>query len=899
MPTRFSDSPRWRRYLRFLGPDVEGDVEDELRFHLEERTAEYIARGMPPEEAKRAALARFGDPAAVRRELTEHDRARERSRRRREFMRNLMQDLRIALRGFRRTPGFFAAAVVILTVGIGTTVAMFTVFRTVLLRQLPVVEQDRVVVMWTYGADPSTSLSSGTKELSVVRDESRTMSEVAAVAHWPATPSPFAYGERSVELDRGMVTGNFFEVLGVRPVLGRLLQPADDEPPCSETRDSDASHPLVLSHRGWREAFGGDPSVVGRHLVEPLQRTEYTIVGVAPPGFEYPVGADYWIPMWCGWESGVSSFAVARLAPGATVDAARDEYFAIEKRLEDQRVQQDDLRGAHAATFGETVLGDVRPVLALLTGAVALLLLIACLNVGNLLLLRASSRAQEIAVRRTLGASLGQIVRQLFVEAAVIAATGGVLGVFLAITLLRLLVAFAPPNLPRLDEVQLAGAPLATAALVTVVTVLLFGLAPALLAARGDLAARLRVDSRAGSDTRRGRKLRQTLVAAQIALAVVMLGGAGLLARSLERLVRQDTGFESDHLSILWYSWDVGRYDSNAEIIALGDRLVRRIQAAPGVTAATQIVAPPMLGNAVWQIPVNTVDEAEDGLAADRRFAAEFAGPQYFETFGIPLLRGRAFTEADREGAPLVAIVSESVARQLWADQDPIGKLLRVPGAWTLGGDVAWLTVVGVARDTHLRTLREASPTVYVPSLQGFWQGSVAIRSTRTLPDLLPALREAGHDVDPALELWSPTTMDELLDVPLAQPRLSALLMSSFGLVALLLAAIGLFGVMASLVHERTREFGVRVALGATPGRVRREVLVRAGMIAGSGVVIGLAAALMSSRLIASLLFQVSPTDPVALAGACVVLLTVAGAAAYIPARRATAIEPMEGLRAD
>jgi predicted permease len=277
--------------------------------------------------------------------------------------------------------------------------------------------------------------------------------------------------------------------------------------------------------------------------------------------------------------------------------------------------------------------------------------------------------------------------------------------------------------------------------------------------------------------------------------------------------------------------------------------------------------------------------------------AIEYCGPEYFRTFRVPLLRGRAFTDADREGAPLVAIVSESVARRLWPGQDPIGKRLCIPGS-TAEGD-ALRMVVGVAHDTHLRRVRDATPTVYVPSLQGYWQGYVAVRSSTEAGAFVQALREAGHDVDPGLELWAPKTIDEVLAEPLAQPRLSALLMPSFGLVALLLAAIGLFGVMASLVHDRTREFGIRMALGATPGRVRKEVLGRAGVVAGAGVAVGLIAALATSHLMEALLFQVSPTDPIALVGACVVLLAVAGLAAYLPARRATTIDPVEALRAD
>jgi len=395
--------------------------------------------------------------------------------------------------------------------------------------------------------------------------------------------------------------------------------------------------------------------------------------------------------------------------------------------------------------------------------------------------------------------------------------------------------------------------------------------------------------------------VRHTLVASQMALAMVMLGGAALLTRSLTRLLTQDTGFVSEHLSVFWYSWNARKDSTLARMTALGDRVNRRVRAIPGVTASTQLVAPPMLGNGVWQIRFEVDGQIPTDAATNPLFATDMVGPEFFKTFGVKLDRGRAFTGRDDAASPLVAIVSESVARKLWPGRDPIGQRVRVPGATPesiVGGD-GWRTVVGVAHDTHLRLLREVSPMVFLPSVQGYWQGSIAIRSTVPLHALLPALRVAGRETDPDLALWSPRTMDEILGEPLAQPRLGALLTSTFGLVALLLAAIGLFGVMASLVRERTREFGIRMALGASAGRVRMAVLRRAALVAGSGAVVGLVVALASSRLLTALLFGVSPTDPIALGAACLVLLVVAAAAAYLPARRATSIDPVQALRSD
>jgi predicted permease len=889
-------NPRWQRYLRFFGVDVQADVDDELAFHMEMRIRDYELHGMTRIEAERAARERFGDVDGVHQQLTHHDQRRERRLNLSDTMDRLGQDFRLALRGFRRTPGFFVTAVVILGLGIGMSVAMFTVFRAVLVKRLPVVDQDRIAVMWTYRT-PGVEFAGGTKELAVVRKESKTMRDIAAVAHYPASPSPFVDGTRSIAMNRAMVTGNFFGVLGARPVLGRLFTPQDDDVGEYEASGANASKVLVLSYKAWQRRFGGDASVIGRKLIEPFSRWTYTVVGVAPPGLDYPEGAEYWIPIWGGWNGQLSSFAVARLNAGATVTAARDEYVAIENRL----APEWHIRGADAKTFGETVLGNVTPVLTTLSAAVALLLLIGCLNVGNLLLLRASGRAREIAVRRALGASFGDIARQLLVESVTLAAVGGLLGLGIAIVLLRALIAFSPPHIPRLDDVSVSGAPMIIAIIVSSASVLLFGVVPALFAARTNLATPLRMDARSGSDTKRRRALRQLLVASQVALAMIMLGGAALLARSLARLEGQNAGYVAEHVSYLEFSWNTAAFDSTDKILALGKRLERAIRAVPGVTAASTTNIPPLLGLNNWQARFDKPGQAESDAASNPVTPWEAVGPDFFRALGIPVTRGRAFTDADRMTNSLVMIVSQSTARRYWPNEDPIGKQLgfSVPGLKALPPWMGARTVVGVVPDTHLRSFRQSAPAIYLPTQQSTWQGHIVLRSARDLKSLLPALRTAGRDVDPDLSLWKADTMNELLTEPLAQPRLGTLLMSSFGIVALLLAAIGLYGVMAALVRDQTREIGIRIALGASAAHVRREVLGRAAFVTGVGVAAGFAGALATSHLLTALLFEVSPTDPIALSTACGTLLLVGALAAYLPARRATRIDPVQALRAD
>ena len=800
----------------------------------------------------------------------------------------LARDARIALRGFRRSPTFAVTAVLILGLSIGMTVAMMTVFDAVLVQRLPVREQDRLVELWPF-RDRGSELSVDVTVADAINRQSNTMRGAASLAHYGAFAWPLADGDRAVVMAQTLVSGNFFDVLGAKPALGRLLRAEDDI--------AGAGHVMVISYDAWRHQFGGDSAIVGHRLTYAGTGWTYTIVGVAPPGLDYPSGVACWTAL---IPSGYRQVhVIARLAPGATPEAARAEFLPVAARMS----PKSDYAGAEVRTLPQLVLGNVRPLLIVLIAAVALLLLIACVNVGNLLVLRAAERSRELAVRRALGASYGDLFRQLLVESLALALGGGLLGLASAAAMLHELVALAPSQLPRADVISLAGAPVAATLAVAFLSVLIFGVAPALFAARGGSLTSLRFTARSGHDGKASNQLKRLMVAAQVALTFVLLVGTALLARTLERLERQNLGFSTGHLSILQLSLPWPKLQTTAKLFALYDALSPRLSAIPGVKASTPVIVPPFLGQTVWRWSFEAEGQTEREVAGNPMIPVEIGWPEYFRTFEIPIKSGRGFLDRDRADAPLVVVVSEAVARRFWPGENAVGKRIRVPGitaergAWDRLGE--WRTVVGVAGDIRYRTLRDATPTVYVPGYQAIVQNFLAVRTSTDLAAVLPAMRRAVSEVEPDASIWRAQTMDELLAGPLAQPRLGAVLMSSLGVASLLLAAIGLYGVMASTVRERTRDIGVRMALGATPDRVRREVLGQAVRTFGMGALVGFAGALATSRLLTKLLFEVSPADPTAFLSACGLLFVVALGAAYVPARRATKIDPIQALQAE
>jgi predicted permease len=805
-------------------------------------------------------------------------------------------DLRIAIRSLARSPALAVTATAILAVGIGMAIAMSTIVRTVIVQRLPVRNQEQVVVLRAFVGNNELWLP--TDDRKAFSREVRTLRNVAGVGELQIA-SPNIIGDVTYSLRSAAVSGNFFELLGARPVLGRLIDSTDDA--------VGLRHAVVLSYRAWREKFGGDSTVLGKRVGDPWDPDyhvgEYVIVGVAPPGLDFPAGVDDWYTYEGDSRASPASagITVGRLAPGATAGAARSEWLTFRERAYERALSSAHMSGKYHVTnadvvsLADEVLGNSSTILVILAAAVVVLFLIACLNVGNLLLLRAATRGHELAVRRAIGASFGDILSSLLAEGVVIAVLGGALGFIAAEALLHALVAAAPSQLPRVDDISLAGAPVLTAALISLLATLIFGVAPALAVARGSLASPLRIDARAGGRTLKRRRLNQTLVAAQTALAVVTLASAGLLIHSLERLERIDLGFNPDHLSVFSVTYPLATYDSVTKVAALGREVLPLLRATPGVTALSTVEMPPFLGADHGNIGI--VREGAPTNEAAMLVATDLGGPELFRALGIPLIRGRAFLASDDEHSPPVAVVSHAVAEELWPGENPLGKRVGQLDR----GTVKWRTVVGEVGDAHLRALRVATPTVYIPWEQFFpgWSATVAVRTSADFSTVLPSLRRALAHVDPQLTIWDAHSFDDLLGTELATPRLSGFLLGAFALVALLLAAIGLYGVMAFTVRDETREIGVRMALGAGPEQVRRNVLGRALSVVALGGVAGLLGAIASSRVLTGLLFQVQPVDPVSLGVACLLLGLVALGAAYLPARRATRVDPAIALRSE
>jgi putative ABC transport system permease protein len=794
---------------------------------------------------------------------------------------DVAQDFQLAARLLARAPGFSAVVMAVLAVGIGVSVAMLTVANTVLFRPLPIQDPDRVVVLWGAAKDSIRNLPLTADHFARFRHEARLLEDVAGALSADSWPQPVRIGDRALLLNVGAVTGNYFDVLGCRPVVGRALRVDDDA--------MGAAPVAVISHAVWRRLFEGDPRVIGRRLTLHQRRTTYTIVGVAPPGLEFPKGTDVWLPF-VPFEP-IEAVPLGRLVPGATATQAAAELQASFRR--DASGEWRDV-GAVAATLPRVLVGDVRPAVLALSAAAGLLLLIGCVNAANLLLVRGAGRMQELAVRRALGAGRGRLVRQLSTESAVLGMAGGLLGAALAEAFLRGLVAIAPPELPRLEEIRLNGVALGLAAAVTIAAVVVCGVVPALWLTRRKA---LPVNDRSGTQGPATRRAHTALVVFQISVALVVVAAAGLLGRTLRELERLNTGFAADGLTVLQLAWPQEKFDTAGKVGALYDRLIPRIEALPDVVSAAPVNIEPFTGaTAGWDGRFIAEGTSVRNRAPVLNMAV--VGPAYFRTLGIPVLRGRSFTDADRERSPHVAIVSEAVARHFWPGGSPVGKRIAIDGATDAFG---WWTVVGLVPETRYRAIREPAPTVYLPYRQ-FGDAlamvtTVAVRTTRDAAAAMPSVRRAVREIDRDVAVVKAAPMTQLLATQFAQPHLNALLTAVFGAVAVFLAGVGLYATLAYVVRQRTRELAIRHALGATPSRLRALVLKQALAIGATGIAAGLVGALAGGELLRSLLYGVSPADPLTLGGAAVLLLAVTVGASYRPAGQATQADAAAALR--
>jgi putative ABC transport system permease protein len=816
----------------------------------------------------------------------------------RTLLDDALSDVRQAARSLRRSGSFAVVAITTLALGIGASVAVFSVLNGVLLRELPVAAQDELAVLWTAAPARGTDhLPVSWRELSGYREQTRAFSGVAGVAYQGAIEQVLLDAGEPVTVAATWVTGDFLPLIGVTPVHGRLLLPDDDVP--------GAAPVMVISHGLWQRHFGGDARAVGRALE--WDGRLVTIVGILPAGFAYPAGVDVWTPVLPAFPATLDPGAhpasimvfnlVGRLHAGADVRSGRADFGAFLRATDGERAPAQRGLEPVATPFAELITGDVRQTIWAAVAAVALLLLIACVNVANLLLIRGSARTQELAVRSALGAGRGRLVRQLLAESTVLAVAAGLLGVALGSAALRILVAIAPAGLPQRELIGIDAQVLLFALLATTAAALLSGLLPAARAA-GDLSVRLGGRRSTEPGRRGGQLLRHSLVVAQVSLAILVVAAGGLLVRSLVTLQSVDMGFNHERLLIVPAMLPPQLQLPRTQLADVQEAMVERVHAVPGVISAAALPRPPFSGEAGWTAMYSGDGQLPEEQATNPWVNFEVVGPEYFATLELPLRRGRGFERGDREDAALVAIVSEAVARHTWPGEDALGRRVKLGPP---DGPGEWHTIVGVVGDTRYRELAQPHPTLYLPIRQfgGPVPMTLAVRTRDDAATIVPALRVALQQVHPELMLLGGGSVQELLRTPLARPRFSALLIGAFGAITLLLAVVGIYAALAATMRQRTREMGIRMALGARAGDVRALVLAQGMRLVVLGSAIGVAGALLSGRLLRSLLYETSPTDPGTFIAVVALILAVSALACYVPARRASGTDPAVTLRAE
>ncbi len=870
----------WRRLRALLRRDsLDSELDTELRYHLERQVAEYVAGGMTPEEARRAALRDFGGVTQSQESCREARGVRP--------LEDLRQDVLFGLRVLRRNPVFSLVAVVTLALGIGANTALFSITNAVVFRPLPFPEPERLLTVW---------------ECSAKSEESRIIVSPANYLDWRAQNRSFeemgAYTEdfyniseddtRPERVAGANATPSLFRALGVRPILGRTFLPDEGMSPTGRA--------VLLSHGLWQRRFGGDPNVVGKTVK--LNGPDYTVVGVLPPDFIIsPRRYEVYRAMGLNDEqranrSGRYLTVIARMRPGVTAEQARAEMNAVGLRLAAQYPDENAGRSATIDPLDRTITWNTRTALLMLLGAVGLVLLIACANVANLLLGQAAGRRKEMAVRAALGAGRLRLVRQMLTESLTLSLAGGLAGLLLAKWGVGLLVSLSPAGIPRAEEAGLDLRVLGFALLVSTLTGLAFGLVPALQASKVELTDALKSGTRAAGGRRS--LVRGALVASEVGLSLVLLVGAGLLVKSFVRLTEVELGFDPSHVVAADISLPY-RYNSPEKRVEFYRQLLTRVEVLPGVSSAAVSQSVPLSGEEHGaQFKVVGRETGPDGGG---KYGSIYhrVSADYLKTFGVRLLKGRGLNERDTNGAPGVALVNETLARRVFPGEDPLGKQIVLAGYATPRPR----EIVGVVSDTRYVTPDSAPvPEIYVSYLDDPWHHmSVAVRATGDPTALVNAVREEVAAMDKDVPLANVKEMKAYVSDSFGPQRFSALLLTAFAVAALGLAALGVYGVISNSVARRTHEIGIRIALGARRRDVLRLVVGQGMRPVLLGLLAGLAGAFALTRVLESLLYGVSAFDPSVFAGVSLLLAATALLACYLPARRATRVDPMTALR--
>jgi len=858
---------------RFVGlfrkQKLEAELAEEVRSHMEMQIEENRRHGMSPEEARYAALRSFGG--------VEQTKERYRDRRGLPSLESFAQDIRYALRGLRRSPGFTAMAVITLALGIGATAAIFTVVNAVLLRPLPYPHPEQLVSVQENWAD--FGLNPFVWDIDFAAwEKGRTLNQVAAYEEQQFNLTGRGEPQR---VSCGLASSSFFQLLGVHPLSGRLFLPADDRP--------GAQAVAILTETLWRHRYGADPTMVGRGIT--LDGETFTVVGVLPRNFmvpdRYHVEHDLWVPLATNETPRPKNIVrvIGRLSPGLTAASARAELDT----LLEANAKKVFKKSVVVSSWHEQIVEKSRLALLLFLGAVGFLLLIACVNVANLLLSRATSRQKEIAVRLTVGARRMRVVRQLLTESCFLALLSSLLGMVLAQVTKDLLVKFIATDLPALGPVRLDFRVLGFGMMLALITGLAFGLVPALHASKVSLNDVLKEAGRSAAGFRSGRLFRNLLITCEAALAVVLLVGAGLLFRSFLRVRGINQGFQSAHTLSLTIDLTLSKYPSATKQAKFFEQAMDNIKALAGVQAVGGSSCPP-LGFRTSTVSDLALEGRPESIS---RVAFDHVSPDYFRTLEIPLLSGRYFAENDREGSAAVAIINQSFARRYFRDEDCLGRRIA---SWIHRGD--WLTIVGVVGDVRSSAERDPEPEIYVPYLQaGQPFMTLLVRTGGNPMNWAGAIRSSLANIDKEQPLYGMASLDDLREESFTPRRVNLLLLGAFAALGLVLACVGIYGVVSYSVCQRTHEIGIRLALGAERGDVVKIVIAQGLRSALIGIAAGVAAALALSRFLEFMLFGVARTDPATFVVVVVSFAAVTLLATYLPARRATKVDPMVALR--